>query len=312
MDPTQTLFLVHIMDGYSFRNTIGIIKSERSTATMVLSPNAIEISFVNTNGCAVHKIHINTAELTMYIYNVRDENGMLLPEYPVAFETAQFLTTIRSIGRRDGLRFYCIKGDGKINIQPIKTAIKDPGQTGASFVNIRNDEFTRYELPPAEFYSDEPNVRVIAKDFATFCTNANALKCTTINIIGGMHKVVLQSVHANSSIASVNTFCNQVNPSFNNINSSLNDEELDMLLENIRIQEGPPSTSSIKLNIVKKDEISCVKVPIATVKALSKIHNISPTGTQLHFYFSPGKPTKIKSQIGTYGTYTICIRGIRV
>ena len=71
----QTLFLVHIMDGYSFRNTIGIIKNETDYATMVLSPNGIEISFINTSKCAIHKIVLDTRELTMYRYNFVDEKG---------------------------------------------------------------------------------------------------------------------------------------------------------------------------------------------------------------------------------------------
>ena len=62
---------------------------------------------------------------------------------------------------------------------------------------------------------------------------------------------------------------------------------------------------------MKTEDLMTVKVPIGTVKALSKIHNISPPGTQLRFYFSEGKPTKLESPIGTYGTYTICLRNAR-
>lgn len=311
-DEPKILFSVHIMDGYSFRNVINIIKSEKATATMVLTPRSIEISFINTNKCAIHNIYINTHELKMYKYDIRDEYGQLVPAYPIAFDSGQFLGTIRDIGRKDGLRFYYIEGDNKINIQPIKTTIKDPGQSGATFVNIRNDEYCRYELPRDEFYPADPNVRVIAKDFGSFCSKANSLKCTGINIIGNLNKVTLQAQLANDSVASVNTFVNPMNVDFSPASCSSTEEQLDMILSTIRSQEVmPQSVPGIRLNIVNTDEVSTVRLPIATAKALSKIQNISPPGSQLQFFFASGKPTKIKSPIGTYGTYTICIRAPR-
>lgn len=313
MDQQQTLFLVHIMDGYSFRNTIGIIKSETDYATMVLSPRAIEISFINTSKCAIHKIVLNTAELTMYRYNMRDSEGNLLPEYPIAFETNEMFNTTKGIGRRDGIRLYWLAGDNKINVQPIKTSTKDPGRAGALFVNILNMEYTRYDISGS--YNSEPNIRVQAKDFADLCSQANTLKCSILEVIGQNSSVTFKAMLPNNTMASISRFVSQTEvPKI--LTSPSNIDEIDNLLGNLRIPESSSSSSSapsgLSLNVMKSEDLMTVKVPLGTVKALSKIHNISPSGTLLRFYFAEGKPTKLESPIGTYGVYTICLRNARL
>ena len=310
MDAQQTLFLVHIMDGYSFRNTIGIVKSETDYATMVLSPKSIEISFINTTKCAIHKIVLNTAELTMYRYNLRDSEGKLLPEYPIAFETNELFNTTKGIGRRDGIRLYWLAGNNKINVQPIKTSTKDPGRAGALFVNILNMEYTRYDVSGS--YNPEPNVRVQAKDFADLCSQASTLKCGILEVVGQNSAVTFKAMLPNNTMASINRFVSQTEVS-EEMDSSNNQDDIDCLLENLRFSETPSSApSGLSLNIMSKEDLMTVKVPIGTVKALSKIHNISPSGTLLRFYFSEAKPTKLESPIGTYGLYTICLRNARV
>lgn len=310
MDTSQTLFLMHIMDGYSFRNTIGIIKSETDYATMVVSEKSIEISFLNTSKCAVHRIVLYPQEFTMYRYNIRDQEGNLLKEYPIAFETNEMFNTTKGIGRRDGIRLYWLAGDNKINVQPIKMSTKDPGRAGALFVKILTMEHIRYETGS---YNSEPNVRVQAKDFADLCSQANTLRCTSLEIVGHNSGVTFKGILANQTMASINRFVSQTEVP-KTAKAASNMEEIDNLLDNLRISDthlAAPVTTGLSLNIVKSEDLMTVKVPIGTVKALSKIHNISPPGTLLRFYFAEGKPTKVESPIGIYGLYTICLRNGR-
>lgn len=311
MDTTQPLFLIHIMDGYSFRNTIGIIKSETEYATMVLSERKIEISFLNTSKCAVHRITLNTPEFTMYRYNIRDQTGALIPEYPIAFETNEMSNTTKGIGRRDGIRLYWLPGENKINVQPIKTTTKDPGRAGALFVRILTMEHMRYETGT---YSTEPNVRVQSKDFADLCSQANTVKCAYLEIVGHNNAVVFKGILPNQTVASINKFVSQTEAQ-KTTKVATNMDEIDTMLGQLRVSEAPlvapAATTGLSLNIVKTEDLMTVRVPIATVKALSKIHNISPGGTQLRFYFVEGKPTKLESPIGTYGVYDIYLRNPR-
>jgi len=309
MDSVQTLFLMHITDGYSFRNAISIIKSETDYATMIVSEKAIEISFVNDSKCAVHKISLNPQEFAMYRYNIVDPQGNLVKEYPIGFDTNEMYNTTKGIGRRDGIRLYWLAGDNKINVQPIKMSTKDPGRAGALFVKILNMEHVRYDIGN---YSVDPNVRVQAKDFADLCSQINSLKCVTLEIIGQQCGVIFNGIRSNKTIASTNRFVSQVEIPKNAVHAA-NINEIDNLLENLRIESGnnnAPPKVSLSLNIISKDDLMKVQVPITTVKALSKIHNISPSGTLVRFYFAEGKPTKLESPIGTYGTYIICLRSV--
>lgn len=304
----NTVFCIHILDGYSFRNTIGIIKSEVDYATMVLSPTTIEISFISNNKRAGYKIALDVNDLARYHYNFRDEYGDYLPMYPIAFESEEFFNTTKGIGRRDAVRLYLMEGDNRIHVQPMKNSTKDPGRVGALFVKILNMEYIRYD-PPKGFPS-EPNIRVQAKDFADICAQANTLKCSSLEIVGEPHRITFKSILPNNSVASINHFNSNVNiPEYQNNYTISNMDEVDQLIGNLQSTNSPMvSSQALSLNIMKNEDLMTVRVPISTVKALSKIHNISPAGTLLHFYFAESKPVKIETKIGTYGTCTICLR----
>ena len=250
MDTSQTLFLMHIMDGYSFRNMIGIIKSETDYATMIVSEKSIEISFLNTAKCTVHGLVLHPQEFTMYRYNIRDQDNNLIKEYPIAFETNEMFNTTKGIGRRDGIRLYWLSGDNKINVQPIKMSTKDPGRAGALFVKILTMEHVRYN---AGTYNPEPNVRVQAKDFADLCSQANTLKCTSLEIIGHRSGVTFKGILANQTMASISKFTSQTEvPKTAQEASNIN--EIDNLLDNLRITDNhvmpTPITVGLTLNIV--------------------------------------------------------------
>jgi len=305
MDISQTLFLMQLTDGYSFRNAIAIIKSETEYATMIVSPKSIEISFLNTTKCAVHKIQLNTSDFAMYKYNIADENNSLYKEYPIAFDTNEMFNTTKGIGRKDSIRLYWLKGDNKINIQPIKNSAKDPGKAGALFVKILTIEHSRYDTG---IYNSEPNVRVNSKDFADLCSQANSLRCTSLEIVGKQSAVSFKGIKSNQTVACINNFSSQIEAPRQQTNNYI--DGLDSILENLKFSETNMESlsSGLSLNVVKSEDLMTVKVPISTVKALSKIHNISPPGTLLKIYFSEGKPTKIESPIGMYGIYIICLR----
>ena len=65
-------------------------------------------------------------------------------------------------------------------------------------------------------------------------------------------------------------------------------------------------------NFLKKgdqnDDLMTVNVPKGTIKSLSKLNNISAKNALLKSTFVPDTPVKIKSNIGSYGTYKIYLR----
>jgi hypothetical protein len=300
---------MHITGGYAFRNAIGMIKNETYYATMLLTPKSIIISFINNNRCASHKLLLHTSELTGYHYNFRDTLGNLLPEYPITFETNELFNTTKAIGRRDAIRLYLVMGEDRFSVQPIKGTTKEPGKASALFVKIINKEYVK--LDNIGGYTPEPNVRVPAKDFADLCSQANTLKCNSVEIIGQSNAVTFKGILANNSLACINRFSSAM--SYYN-NTPTNTANIDNVVNNFNVDinnAGPPG-KSLSLNILKSEDLMTVKIPISTVKALGKIHNISPPGTLLKFYFKENKPTKVESPIDTYGVYTICLRTPRM
>ena len=302
---SKPLFLMHIMDGYSFRNMIAVIKAESEYTTMVLSERSIDFSFPNTSTTAIHKITLQPQDFIMYNYNIRGEDGELYKEFPVAFETASMFNTTKNIGRKDSIRLYWLSDDNKIYVQPIKTNLKDPGRAGALFVNIETVEYVRYDIG---VWSDEPNIRVQAKDFAEICTQANTMKCSSLELMCQESAMTLRGIRPSQSIAFVNRFVSQTQVSNANNTSISNILEIDDILKNIKpTNSSQLSATSLSLKVVSDGSLITVRTPIATVKALSKIHNIGPAGSLVRFYFNKGKALKMEFPVGNYGKYTICL-----
>lgn len=309
MDYTEAVFFAHIVEAYSLRNAFGIITKETDNATMILSPKMIEISFKNNGNYGIHKLSINTAELSIYKYNPRDANGNLLDEYPIGFFTSEMCNATKNIGKRDSAVLYQLIGDNKINIQIIKAGNKDPGKAAALFVNILNIEHQR--AIESNSYAVNPNVRIQSKDFADLCSQIGTIKCSYMQIVGGRDYVTFKGILPNNNVASINRFVSQSDFNIGEVTDMppVRADNLDSFLSNLKIT---PSTggSSLKLNISRADELITVSIPLSTVKSLSKIHNISPAGTSLRFYFKPNNPVKIECPIGTYGTYTVYLRSV--
>lgn len=295
---------MHIMDGYSFRNMIAAIKAESDYVTMVLSERSIDFSFPNTSKTAIHKITLQPQDFVMYNYNIRDEQDQLFKEFPVAFETGQMFNTTKNIGRKDSIRLYWLSDDNKIYVQPIKTNLKDPGRAGALFVKIETMEYVRYDVGS---WAEDPNVRVQAKDFAEICTQANTMKCTCLELMCQESAMTLRGMLPSQSVAFITRFTSQTQVASANDNSVTNITEIDDILKNIKPSNTQPISNNLSLKVVSSGSIITVRTPIATVKALSKIHNIGPTGSMIKFYFNKGKAIKMEFPIGSYGKYTICL-----
>lgn len=306
---SATNLLMHFGDGYSLRNTIGIWKTETDRITMIVSPRTVKISFINDVKCCMHEVVLNASEFVSYHYDITDADGELLPEYPIVMNTLELSNAVKQVQRRDGLRLYWLINSKTINIQPIKANNKGPGQAGALFVNILQEEPSSCETPTG--YAEEPNVRIPAKEFGELCAHAATTKCGFVEIQGSTNSALVRGMQTNNTPAFVNKFVAQT-PVARLMKPMLasNIDDVYNLLSDIKIPDVTPATY-LSLNVKSQTELMTVRVPIATAKALSKIHNISTPGTQLKFFFLSGSPAKIVSTIGSYGLYSIYLRNPR-
>src|SRR5204863_4699374 len=102
---------------------------EVTTASMFISKDKIQITFISDSKRNMHEAVLHTSEFVSYHYNIMDEEGNLLEEYPICFNKTEFLNTTKSIGRKDGIRIYWSTEDPyRLNVQEIKASAKDPGK----------------------------------------------------------------------------------------------------------------------------------------------------------------------------------------
>ena len=302
MEAREPLFLIHILDGYSFRNLMGIVKHEINQTSMILSEKSIEISFISSNKKSGHRIIINTMECVNWSYNLRDEDGDLYEEYPIAFDTTEFFNITKSIGKRDGIKIYLLPDDNKLSVQLLKVSTKDPGSAEIFFVNILQAEHSRYT---SNIYTSEPNIRVLAKNFTDMCGCVIDQKCEFLCVEGDDSGLIFKGIQANKSESYIKRYDAQ-NSSYmrqENIQLASNIDDIANMLKNVNIEK-KNGTKGLSLNVVSNNSIS-IKIPIVTIKGLSKVHNCCPNNALLKFYVEKGKPLKIQCSISTYGDYEI-------
>ena len=308
----QPLFAASFADGYPFRYMMGVINAETAEVALAFSEGGIDIRLINRGNYAVHFFRIQGTHLRAYYYNIRDEHGQLVDLYPIHVDTAEMFKATKGIGKRDGIKLYWLQGDNRISIQPVKAAVKDSGGGVALFVPILSREYNRYELP--SFPRHTPNIRIQAKEFSDICSQASNLKCAFVEIIGHSAGMTFRGVGPDKTELFIKRYPFQrvVDPPPSSSSSSSSERailspDLDALLESLSTLELGGS-SPLRLNVVKSTEIARYRIPISTIKALTKMHNISPQGTMLKLHFGEQLPLKIKSPIGAYGKYTLCLR----
>lgn len=282
----KPMLSVGLPEGYPFRNAASIVKSETEHAAMSFFPDRIEISFSNKSKCTVHKLVI-LAEHIVYLYDPRDSQGELLPEYTITFETSELFNTTKGIGRRDGIVLYVLPDESVIRVQPKKSGNKDSGKSSDLFVNIINQDSSKYGTPEL---TGPPNNRIQAKDFSDVCNQGTTMKCSHLNIRCFDVGLEFLGVLPNQTKAFSSRFLSQAT-----------------------LANGGQPTGAYE-----GEPLFSIRVPIATVKALSKIHNVSSPGVLLKFYYSmypskDGSVSKdglicIESPIGNYGTYSIGLK----
>lgn len=301
------LFKWHIVDGYSFRNMLNIIKYEINQATMILSTNLIEISFMNNTKCAVHKIFMNPRESPEWIYNCKDDENHLMEEYPIGFDTEGAFNTVKNIGKNDGIRLFMLPGDNTVMVQPLKAAAKDPGQIKILRFSVLQTEYSRYSVPK---YSDEPNIKIFSKSFTDMCSEAVNEKCEVIEIEGKGGLMTFRGYNGNKKEMYTNRFGEPYASNNNHTTLASNMSEVDNLIAKLNLGENSNTNSSsanLKLKVVDNNAMN-IKIPIVTIKSLTRIDNISPKGSLLKFYFETNQPIKMETAISTYGTYEIYLR----
>jgi hypothetical protein len=288
----KTLFSAKITDGYTFRNAICMIKNESDEITLLVSAKNISIRFFNKGQYAIHDININADDLCDYKYNIVDHD-----EYPITINTTELFNTTKGLGRKDSISICWLEGYEKISVQPEKSG-KELNRSTASFIDIIHKKHNHIELHN-DFTGNEPSIKIQSKEFSDFCAQVMILKCSHMEISGCSSHVTFKGIKPDSTIGNVSR----------HTNAGYRNDVDDNLIEKITGQNN--NIGQLELNVMKTEELIKIRVPLITVKTLSKIHNISPAGSLIKICLSPQKPVKLESRIGGYGSMVIYMRDVK-
>lgn len=284
----KTMFSAHINDGHSFKYVIHMIKNESDEVTLIVSKNKISMTFLNKGKYAIHDFSLDTDDLASYNYSIMDHE-----EYPITVNSGELLATTKGIGRKDGLKISWLQAHEKIGIQIIKSG-KETDRTPELYVNIIGREGNNYHFDN-DFTGQEPIIKMPCKEFANMCNQTTVLKCSHMEINGCTLYATFKGILHDGSAGMVSKRYNS-----NKIKDNYSYDK--QVIE--KIITSPYS----EVNIVKSEELMSIKIPINTIKTLSKLHNITSQGALLKICFVPQKPIKFECKIGSYGTYKLYIR----
>lgn len=281
----RTLFMAEITDGFTFKNAVCMMKNEQDEITFLISKDKITITFLNKGEHAIHDIILYTKDFHDYSYNITNRE-----EYPITVNTLDLYIATKPIGKKDSLKISWKEGLEKLSIQPIKSS-KESGHTSVSFINIIHKEYIKYEF--INYYNPEDScIKMLNRQFSSICSQAASQKCKYMEITACSNKIIFKGVLIDGTHGMISQYA-----------SNKYDED--------KITKVYTGKGQLELNIIDTEEIN-IKLPLNTIKTLSKIHNIVPSGTELKLYFSTGKPVKIESRIGCIGNYDIYLRDYKI
>lgn len=286
-------FYIHIKQGYFFRHLISMLDMETRKLSLILSPASVVISVRNVQGTTVYHVNLKGEYLNNYIYNARDDNGELLPEYVVSFEGKNLQSNVASISRTDQLFIYQYKDNpAQFNIKINYN--KSIGQADASFINVINEEPQYNYIEPVDNLT--ASIRLTTTELTNMCQRAIKLKCSFLEIQWNTKEISFTGINSVKGIE-FQVIIKSKPPIL--INQQVEHTiDLSCLESSFADSNDEPIPNNfLQLNIVDND-LTTVLIPLQTIKALVKIGNIAPKDTPLSFFFTHGKVVRMKCDIG--------------
>lgn len=279
----ELLFSVQFDDAYHIRNLFEYLRVISIDANLIFSKNSIECSCANGIRTILNKFVIRTSDLPYYFNDV-------YKDVAVGVNLGSFARTTKNIGKKDAFKMFMIMGINKVFYEIIATTNSGmmTQSSGSIDVKVVDDMDVTF---PTEF--DQQPVQSIPIN--TFCHNCSVLanlRCTRVVITGYEHALKLEGIDNYDQIQNVQRFY----PSKMHLIRSNVDDSVSVLI----------NKNAVDADIGEQQQK--VKVPMLTIKWISKLSNISPHGDRILIHAEPTKPIRLSGNIGYYGRFEIYLK----
>lgn len=279
-DESPPILFAEFADGHSFRNLIEYLKSTNTEGNFVFSADQITYSKADATNTVLNDVVIWTSKLSNYQF--RSPEPIM-----VGVNNANLRAITKSIGRKDSVQLAMYQNDIRLYLQIIGANAKPSSQDNINIITPRRVTEDSYYIREYTRNEGNPNCSVLSTNFCKMCAAMNSIKCTYVTIIGLYKEMVFKGMMEGDIIGRVQKF--------------VNDESL-ATSQNSK-KKGPRL-------IIQNEEPVTIRTRIATIKALSKINNLSNPSGMIKMYLEPDRPLKLVSNVGNYGQITIYLRDI--
>jgi hypothetical protein len=298
----EYVFYAEFSDGYSFRNLVEYLKSTNNAGNFLFSSKGITYIQNNTSNTLLNCVEIRSHDLTAYVYNSEEE------QVDVGVNLANLRSITKSVGKKDSLRLYMIKGNPHLHISISSPNTKELNRNNISVIRPQKLEILDFNLDTFNRMESNPNSTAPAIDFNKMCTAMNAIKCNHVAIYAQDTTIVFKGMFDGDIVGRMDRFgisrqqkhLQNTLPEISEISNTSKS-----LVTNFEDMSPP------QIVILPKDYEYFIKVETSTIKALGKLNNLSPNGT-IKMYMEYERPFKMIANVGSYGKLIIFLRDISV
>tara|TARA_R110002153_G_scaffold266820_1_gene430418 strand:+ start:112 stop:1140 length:1029 start_codon:yes stop_codon:yes gene_type:complete len=288
IDPGASFFTTFI-DGSSFRYLVEYLRLSSLEGTFVFTKDAITYQKEDDDKTIFNDVKLRTYELIDYEFSSQNS------EITATVNLSDLRNKTRTVGKKEQMDIYRRPEEPTNFYIQVRSQEKSSGDNPIFYcMPMRSESVTIYELPEYERGKNDPNCTIYQTDFSKLCKSLVANKCNYVEIVGYERGIIIKGYSSDDKIIMVKEYgkCKLSSSSLTSSTKSIN---------LIRPQ------SNLKLNIRDADEVERFKIPIANIKALSKINGFSNSCT-IKIYIQAGAPMKLTVPIGSYGELKVLLR----
>lgn len=302
---TEPVFFAEFNESYSFRNLVEYLKNTNVEGNFVFTKDLITYTRADASNTILNEVIIRGCDLTYYIYNSP------LPEIIIGLTIANLRRITKPIGKKDSVRLYMLPSDPLLYIQIISVNTKALSRNNANFVKPQLCDTIEYDPGTYTRSEDSPNCTIPVMDFCRMCTAHNSLQNSFVTVRGLPRGVIFEGIIDGDITGRIDKFGivdNIGNGAADPVSISDNNPAIfsEIRLDKIKA----PTGKAPKLVIQTAAEAAEIrlKIKVSTIKALSKLNNLSTSGGIIKIYIEKDLPIKLVCNIGTYGKLIIYLR----